>query len=37
MSTAGLGEAFDSILVAAQAQESWAYQRLFDWLGRPVA
>jgi RNA polymerase sigma-70 factor (ECF subfamily) len=37
LSTAGLGEAFDSILAAAQAQESWAFQRIFDWLGRPVA
>jgi RNA polymerase sigma-70 factor (ECF subfamily) len=37
MAAAGLGEAFDSVLAAAQAQESWAYQRLFDWLGRPVA
>lgn len=32
-----LGEAFDPVLVAARAGEGWAYQRLFTWLGRPVA
>lgn len=33
----GLGEAFDAVLAAARAQEPWAFQRIFDWLGRPVA
>ena len=33
----GLGEAFDAILAAARTDEAWAYQRLFDWLARPVA
>jgi RNA polymerase sigma-70 factor (ECF subfamily) len=37
MAQPGLGEAFDAVLAAARAGESWAYQRLFDWLGRPVA
>lgn len=31
------GEGFDAVLVAAQLGEAWAFQRLFDWLGRPVA
>jgi len=33
----GLGEAFASILAAARTGEAWAFERLFDWLGRPVA
>ena len=33
----GLGEAFDAVLGAARAQEPWAFQRIFEWLGRPVA
>ena len=37
MPPAGLGEAFDAVLAAARAQEPWAFQRIFDWLGRPVA
>lgn len=37
MANAGLGEAFDAVLAAARAQEPWAFQRLFEWLGRPVA
>jgi RNA polymerase sigma factor (sigma-70 family) len=37
MPAGGLGEAFDGILAAARAGESWAYSKLFDWLGRPVA
>ena len=37
MPPAGLGEAFDGVLAAARAQEPWAFQRLFEWLGRPVA
>jgi RNA polymerase sigma factor (sigma-70 family) len=31
------GAAFPQVLAAAQADAPWAYQRLFDWLGRPVA
>lgn len=31
------GEAFDAVLTAARTGEGWAHQRLFDWLGRPVA
>ncbi len=31
------GPAFPSVLAAAQADAPWAYQRLFEWLGRPVA
>lgn len=30
-------EAFDSVLRAAQLGEGWAFERLFHWLGRPVA
>ena len=37
MPAAGLGEAFDPVLAAARTGEAWAFQRLFDWLGRPVA
>ncbi|HEX4903847.1 MAG TPA: RNA polymerase sigma factor [Acidimicrobiales bacterium] len=37
MPPSGLGEAFDAVLAAARAQEPWAFQRIFDWLGRPVA
>lgn len=31
------GAAFPQVLAAAQADAPWAYQRLFEWLGRPVA
>ncbi len=31
------GVTFPSVLAAAQADAPWAYQRLFEWLGRPVA
>ncbi len=31
------GTAFPEVLAAAQADSAWAYRRLFDWLGRPVA
>lgn len=31
------GVAFPSVLTAAQADAPWAYQRLFEWLCRPVA
>lgn len=37
MAPPGLGEAFDAVLAAARTQEAWAFQRIFDWLGRPVA
>lgn len=37
MAYAGFGEGFDAVLGAAQLGEAWAYQRLFEWLGRPVA
>lgn len=30
-------EAFDSVLGAARLGEGWAFERLFHWLGRPVA
>lgn len=30
-------EAFEPVLVAARLGESWAFERLFHWLGRPVA
>ncbi|MEA3020390.1 MAG: hypothetical protein QOI47_1914 [Actinomycetota bacterium] len=33
----GLGDAFDPVLAAARLGEAWAFQRLFDWLARPVA
>ena len=33
----GLGEAFEPVLAAARAGEAWAFGRLFEWLGRPVA
>jgi RNA polymerase sigma-70 factor (ECF subfamily) len=32
-----LGDAFEPLLAAAQAGEGWAFERLFAWLGRPVA
>jgi RNA polymerase sigma-70 factor (ECF subfamily) len=32
-----LGESFDGVLAAARAGEGWAFERLFDTLGRPVA
>ncbi len=31
------GVAFPQVLDAARADAPWAYQRLFEWLGRPVA
>ncbi len=31
------GAAFPQVLAAAQVDAPWAYQRLFEWLGRPVA
>jgi RNA polymerase sigma factor (sigma-70 family) len=31
------GAAFPEVLAAAQAGSAWAYRRLFEWLGRPVA
>lgn len=34
---APFGAAFRPVLIAAQADAPWAYQRLFEWLGRPVA
>lgn len=34
---ARFGEGFDAVLAAARLGEAWAYQRLFEWLGRPVA
>lgn len=37
MTYAGFGEGFDAVLAAARLGEAWAYQRLFEWLGRPVA
>ena len=36
-SSTPFGSAFPQVLAAAQADAPWAYQRLFDWLGRPVA
>ena len=35
--TGALGESFDGVLGAARAGEGWAFERLFEWLGRPVA
>jgi RNA polymerase sigma factor (sigma-70 family) len=32
-----LGEAYDAVLAAAQVGEPWAFTRIFEWLGRPVA
>ena len=32
-----LGTAFPQVLAAAQVDSPWAYQRLFEWLGPPVA
>lgn len=37
MPSDGLGEAFDPVLAAARTGEAWAFQRLFEWLGRPIA
>lgn len=37
MPAPGLGDSFDALLDAARVQESWAFQRIFEWLGRPVA
>lgn len=34
---APFGATFPQVLAAAQADAPWAYQRLFEWLGRPVA
>jgi RNA polymerase sigma-70 factor (ECF subfamily) len=34
---AAFGESFDPVLGAAKAGEPWAYERLFEWLARPVA
>jgi RNA polymerase sigma-70 factor (ECF subfamily) len=34
---APFGVAFPQVLAAAQADAPWAYQRLFEWLGAPVA
>jgi len=31
------GEPFDPVLDAARTGESWAFQRLYDWLAAPVA
>ena len=31
------GAAFPSVLAAAREDAPWAYQRLFEWLGGPVA
>ena len=31
------GESFDPVLDAARTGESWAFQRLYDWLAAPVA
>ena len=30
-------EAFEPVLAAARLGEGWAFERLFHWLGRPVA
>jgi len=35
--TGVLGESFDTVLDAARAGEGWAFERLFDAFGRPVA
>lgn len=32
-----LGEAFEPVLAAARLGEGWAFERLFHWLGQPVA
>ena len=37
MPSPSLGDSFDAVLAAARVQEAWAFQRLFEWLGRPVA
>ena len=31
------GESFDAVLDAARTGEGWAFERLFAWLGTPVA
>ena len=35
--TERFGESFDAVLHAARTGEGWAFERLFTWLGRPVA
>ena len=35
--TERFGEGFDATLAAARTGEGWAFERLFGWLGRPVA
>jgi RNA polymerase sigma factor (sigma-70 family) len=30
-------EAFEAVLAAARLGEGWAFERLFEWFGRPVA
>jgi RNA polymerase sigma-70 factor (ECF subfamily) len=35
--TERFGEPFAAVLDAARAGEGWAFERLFTWLGRPVA
>lgn len=35
--TACPGPAFEPLLDAARAGEGWAYERLYEWLARPVA
>jgi RNA polymerase sigma factor (sigma-70 family) len=37
MPVPAFGEAFDPVLAAAKTGEAWAYQRLYEWLARPVA
>lgn len=37
MPSPGLGEAFEPVLDAARTGEAWAFRRLFEWLGRPIA
>src|SRR5437879_1078439 len=32
-----LGDALEPLLTAAHAGQSWAFEQLFAWLGRPVA
>jgi RNA polymerase sigma-70 factor (ECF subfamily) len=34
--TQRFGDGFDAALGAARAGEGWAFERLFEWLGRPV-
>ena len=35
--TERFGESFDSVLDAARGGAGWAFERLFEWLARPVA